>query len=50
LTLFPAAGTSPEELAVMEANAGAPINVELTAMKLALENRPERMEEPNGQT
>jgi uncharacterized membrane protein len=50
LTLHPPADISPEELAVMEANAGAPINVELMAMKSALENRPERMEEPNGQT
>jgi hypothetical protein len=50
LTLRPPGDIPPEELAVMEANAGAPINVELMAMKLALENRPERMEEPNGQT
>jgi hypothetical protein len=49
LTLFPAVGTSPEELAAMEANAGAPIHVELTAMKLALEQRPERVEEHNEQ-
>jgi Polyketide cyclase / dehydrase and lipid transport len=50
LTLFAAAGTSPEELAAMEANVGAPINVELAAMKLALENRPERVDERNEQT
>jgi hypothetical protein len=50
LTLSPAGDVPAAELAVMEANAGAPINVELVAMKSALENRPERMEEPNGQT
>jgi hypothetical protein len=50
LILHPPGDIPPEELAVMEANAGAPINVELMAMKMALENRPERMEEPNGQT
>jgi hypothetical protein len=47
LTLFPADSVPADELAVMEANAGAPINVELAAMKLALENRPEKMEERN---
>jgi hypothetical protein len=45
LSLFPADSVSADELAVMEANAGAPINVELAAMKLALENRPTGMEE-----
>jgi uncharacterized protein YndB with AHSA1/START domain len=50
LTLYPAGDIPPEELTAMEANAGAPINVELMAMKSALEQRPERMEEPNGQT
>jgi len=49
LTLYPADDVSAEELALLEANAGAPINVELIAMKLALENRPERMEEHNAQ-
>jgi hypothetical protein len=50
LTLHPVGDIPAAELAVMEANAGAPINLELMAMKSALENRPERMEEPNGQT
>jgi hypothetical protein len=45
LTLFPPDSVPADELAVMEANAGAPINVELAAMKLALENRPAGMEE-----
>ncbi len=45
LTLFPADSVPADELAVMEANAGAPINVELAAMKLALENRPQKREE-----
>jgi hypothetical protein len=49
LTLFPADSVPADELAVMEANAGAPINVELAAMKLALENRPEKREERNVQ-
>jgi hypothetical protein len=43
-TGYPAAGSSAEELAAMEANAGAPINVELAAMKRALEKRPERVD------
>jgi hypothetical protein len=47
LTLFPADSVPAEERAVMEANAGAPINVELAAMKLALENRPEKREGRN---
>ncbi len=47
LTLFPADSVPEGELAVMEANAGAPINRELTAMKLALEKRPEKREERN---
>jgi hypothetical protein len=47
LTLFPPDSVPADELAVMEANAGAPINVELAAMKLALENRPAGMEERN---
>jgi hypothetical protein len=50
LTLYPPGDIPPEDLAVMEANAGGPINVELAAMKSALERRPERMEDPNGQT
>jgi hypothetical protein len=50
LTLYPADDLPSEELAVMEANAGAPINVELIAMKLALENRPERKNEDHAQT
>jgi hypothetical protein len=50
LTLFPADSVPADELAVMEANAGAPINVELAAMKLALENRPGEMEERNVET
>jgi hypothetical protein len=49
LSLFPADSVSADELAVMEANAGAPINVELAAMKLALENRPTGMEERNAE-
>jgi hypothetical protein len=49
LTLYPADDVPDEELAILEANAGAPINVELLAMKLALEKRPERMEEHNAQ-
>jgi hypothetical protein len=40
LTLYPADGVSDDEVAVMEANAGAPIKVELAAMKLALEGPP----------
>jgi hypothetical protein len=47
LTLFPADSVPAEQLAVMEANAGAPIKVELAAMKLALEDRPEKREERN---
>jgi hypothetical protein len=47
LTLFPPDSVPADELALMEANAGAPINVELAAMKLALENRPAGMEERN---
>jgi Polyketide cyclase / dehydrase and lipid transport len=50
LTLYPPGELPPEDRAVMEANAGAPINVELMAMKSALERRPERMEDPNGET
>jgi hypothetical protein len=49
LTLFPADSVPADELVVMEANAGAPINVELAAMKLALENRAEKREERNVQ-
>jgi hypothetical protein len=49
LTLFPADSVPADELAVMEANAGAPIDIELAAMKLALENRPEKREERNVQ-
>ncbi len=49
LTLFPADSVPADELAVMEANAGAPINVELAAMKLALEDRPEKREERNAE-
>jgi uncharacterized membrane protein len=37
LTLYPPDEVSADEFAAMEANAGAPINVELAAMKLALE-------------
>ena len=47
LTLFPADSVPADELAVLEANAGAPIKVELAAMKLALESRPEKREERN---
>ncbi len=50
LTLFPADSVPADELALMEATAGAPINVELAAMKLALENRPEQKEERNVET
>ena len=50
LTLYPAQGSTEAELAAMEANAGAPINVELAAMKMALETRPERVDEHNEQT
>ena len=50
LTLFPAGSVPADELALMEATAGAPINVELAAMKLALENRPEQKEERNVET
>ena len=45
LTLSRPESVPADELAVMEANAGAPINVELAAMKLALENRPQKREE-----
>ena len=41
LTLYPADEVSPEEFAAMKADAGAPINVELAAMKRALEDRPD---------